>query len=108
MHAQGDLSNVECYICEQLEIAKRTALSPTPTATRRSEKKYHPRQQKKCGGGGTRWCSVRLTKSHADQECKLEKKQANNGNANVVVGVQNDQSTASGERGLLGGVSFLL
>lgn len=56
-------------------------------------------QNQKKGGGGIRWCPVDLTMSDSDDDCKLQKKRAENGNANFTMGFQQDRSTASGGRG---------
>ena len=64
-------------------------------------------QQTKQGGGGSKWCSVYLITSHSDDECKLQTRQANSGNANFTMAFQQHQSTAPGKQGFQGGFSFL-
>ena len=74
----------------------------------RAKGKKHPsKQQKKQGGGGTKWCSVHMTMSDTDDECQLQKKQANNGNASFAKIFQQHHPTAPGEHGFQGGYSFM-
>ena len=74
----------------------------------RAKGKKHPsKQQKKQGGGGTKWCSVHMTMSDTDDECQLQKKQANNINGHFAKNIQHHQPTAPGEQGFQGGVSIM-
>ena len=92
MQAQEDLSGVQCYTCSK--FGRRTADCPKYDSNynKTKRKKDHPKQETNHVGGGPIWSSVHLTTSHSDDECKLQKRQANNGNANFTMWTSSNTS----------------